>query len=231
MGRLNPDLVHAWSHVVGGRVADEDLDLAACALVIAELERPGFPAADYLRRLDDLAAGAHAGMRPGETRLDAVTRHLFVELGFRGNADDYYDPRNSCLDQVLDRRLGIPITLSVVLLEVGWRQGLDLAGIGFPGHFLVRAREGGNEWMLDAFGAGVPLDRSALEQKLALALGPRAILGPQHLRAVGKREILARMLNNLHGIYRRAGDARRVAEVGALLAVLDPTTTAPGAAN
>ena len=75
-------------------------------------------------------------------------------MGFRGNATEYYDPRNSCLDQVLDRRLGIPITLSVVLLEVGWRVGLDVAGIGVPGHFLVRARERGEERVIDAFGGG-----------------------------------------------------------------------------
>jgi regulator of sirC expression with transglutaminase-like and TPR domain len=217
---MNPALVQAWSHVVGGRVADADLDLAACALLIAELERPELPAAGYLARLGELAAGARAAARPGEPLLDAAVRHLFVDLGLRGNADDYYDPRNSCLDQVLDRRLGIPITLSVVLLEVGWRLGLDVAGVGFPGHFLVRA---GADRYLDAFHGGATLDGATLAARLAQALGPQAALAPQHLRPVGKREILARMLNNLHGIYRRAGAAGLVADVTALLRVLDPT--------
>jgi regulator of sirC expression with transglutaminase-like and TPR domain len=228
---MNPALVQAWSHVVGGRVVDADLDLAACALLIAELERPELPAARYLARLDELAAGARAAARPGESLLDAAVRHLFVDLGFRGNAADYYDPRNSCLDQVLDRRLGIPITLSVVLLEVGWRLGLDLAGVGFPGHFLVSA--GGAERYLDPFHGGATLDGATLAARLAQALGPQGVLAPQHLRPVGKREILARMLNNLHGIYRRAGAAGLVADVAALLRVLDPTVVpapTPGSA-
>jgi regulator of sirC expression with transglutaminase-like and TPR domain len=220
---MDAALLHAWTHVVGGSVADADLDLAACALLIAELERPGLPADDYLRRLDQLARGV------GERSVDAAARYLFVDHGFRGNADDYYDPRNSCLDQVIDRRLGIPITLSVVFLEVGWRLGLDVAGIGFPGHFLVRAREGGAERVLDPFRGGVTLDEEAQGLLLAQALGPRAVLAPQHVRPVGKREILARMLNNLRGIYLHGGRTDRVAEVRALLTVLHPSPPAPGA--
>jgi regulator of sirC expression with transglutaminase-like and TPR domain len=226
-----PALVQAWTHVVGGQVADDDLDLAACSLLIAELSRPGLDTATYLRRLDDLAAGSRAAARAGEGELDAVLRHLFVELGFRGNAGEYYDPRNSCLDQVLDRRLGIPITLSVVVLEVGWRLGLDVAGVGFPGHFLVRGRERGEERMIDAFAGGVTLDRAELEQLLKKALGPRAALRPEHVRPFGKREILARILNNLRAIYRLADDAVRTAEVVELLAVLARTAPPRGASN
>jgi len=213
---MNSALLQAWSHVVGGRVPDEDLDLAACALLIAEIERPGLPAATYLGVLDELAGDARAAARPGESRLDATRRHLFVEVGFRGNQDDYYDPKDSCLDEVLTRRLGIPITLSVVLLEVGWRLGLDLAGVGFPGRFLVRAREAGRERILDPFGGGATLDRPALEEHLARAIGLPARLAPEHVRTVGKREILARMLNNLAAIYRRAGDAPKLETVMAL---------------
>jgi regulator of sirC expression with transglutaminase-like and TPR domain len=111
---MHAALYQAWSHVVGGAVADEDLDLAACALLIAELERPGLPAAESMAELDRLAEGA--GRAGG---VDGLSRHLFEEVGFRGNDADYYDPKNSCLDEVLRRRLGIPITLSVVFLEVG----------------------------------------------------------------------------------------------------------------
>lgn len=220
---MNHNLLQAWSHTVGGSVPDGDLDLAACALLIAEVERPGLPTATYLAKLDALAGAVRAGARPGEPLLDAAVRHLFAELGFRGNTESYYDPRNSCLDQVLDRRLGIPITLSVVLLEVGWRLGLALGGIGFPGHFLVGGRSGDAERILDPFHGGAALDRAALEERLRQSLGPKAVMAPAHLRVVRKREILARMLNNLHGIYRRAGDNARVAEVSKLLAVLAPT--------
>lgn len=213
---MNSALLQAWSHVVGGRVPDDDLDLAACALLIAELERPGLRAATYLEILDELAADARAAARPGESLLDATLRHLFVEVGLRGNQENYYDPKNSCLDEVLMRRTGIPITLSVVLLEVGWRLGLDVAGVGFPGRFLVRAREGGRERMLDPFGAGATLDRPALEEHLERAIGRPARLAPEHVRTVGKREILARMLNNLAAIYRHAGDAAKLETVLAL---------------
>jgi len=213
---MNSALLQAWSHVVGGRVPDDDLDLAACALLIAEIERPGLPAATYLAVLDRLAGASRAAARPGESLIDATLRHLFVEVGFRGNQDDYYDPKNSCLDEVLTRRLGIPITLSVVLLEVGWRLGLDLAGVGFPGRFLVRAREAGRERILDPFGGGATLDGPALEEHLARAIGLPARLAPEHVRTVGKREILARMLNNLGAIYRRAADAAKLETVVAL---------------
>ena len=213
---MNSALLQAWSHVVGGRVPDDDLDLAACALLIAEVERPGLEAATYIEILDELAADARAAARPGESLLDATLRHLFVEVGLRGNQEDYYDPRNSCLDEVLTRRRGIPITLSVVLLEVGWRLGLDVAGVGFPGRFLVRAREAGRERILDPFGAGATLDRPALEEHLERAIGRPARLAPEHVRTVGKREILARMLNNLAAIYRHAGDAAKLETVMAL---------------
>jgi regulator of sirC expression with transglutaminase-like and TPR domain len=220
---MNRNLIQAWSHTVGGNVPDADLDLAACSLTIAEIERPGLAAGAYLAKLDALAAGVRAAARPGEPLLDAAVRHLFSELGFRGNTESYYDPKNSCLDQVLDRRLGIPITLSVVVLEIGWRLGLPLGGIGFPGHFLVGGKSGDVERILDPFHGGATLDRAALEERLRQSLGPKAVMAPAHLRVVRKREILARMLNNLHGIYRRAGDGARVAEVSELLAVLAPT--------
>ncbi len=220
---MNSALLQAWSHVVGGRVPDADLDLAACALLIAEIERPNLPAASSLAILDELADDARAAARPGESLVDATLRHLFVEVGFRGNEADYYDPRNSCLDEVLARRLGIPITLSVVLLEVGWRLGLDLAGVGFPGRFLVRAREPGRERILDPFGGGAALDRATLEDYLARAIGAPTRLAPEHVRTVGKREILARMLNNLAAIYRRAGDGAKLETVLALQRAIDGT--------
>jgi regulator of sirC expression with transglutaminase-like and TPR domain len=210
---MNAALRHAWAHTVGGDVADDDLDLAACALLIAEIERPGLEVAATLARLDALAEGARP--RPGETGFSALRRHLFDELGLRGNVAAYEDPRNSCLDQVLERRLGIPITLALVMMEVGRRAGVELEGVGFPGHFLVRA----GARFYDPFGGGVELDRPALESLLRQR-HPGATLTEQHLRTASRREILGRMLNNLHRIYRRAGDAAHLAEVEGLLGVL-----------
>ena len=151
---------------------DDEIDLAAAALLIAEREYPGLDVGEYLSQLDAHAARARA--RGGT--VAALKRVLFEDLGFRGNADDYYDARNSFLNQVLERRIGIPITLSVVFLEVGWRVGLAVEGIGAPGHFLVRA-EGR---IVDCFNAGVEVDPG------------RAVLP-----VAGKRAILERMLGNL----------------------------------
>jgi regulator of sirC expression with transglutaminase-like and TPR domain len=157
---------------------DEEIDLAAAALLIAEREYPDLDVGAYLGRLDELAARARA--RGGD--VTALRGVLFDELGLRGNTGDYYDARNSFLNDVLDRRLGIPITLSVVFLEVGWRLGLKVAGLGYPGHFLVHA-EG---QLLDCFNGGAEVDRQTLP--------------PGPVPVAGKRAILARMLANLSRI-------------------------------
>ena len=130
-----------FSHLV--RRPDAQIDLGAAALAIAAGEYPDLDIGHYLARLDELAAGLPA-------TADAVVTRLFHELGLRGNETDYYDARNSFLSDVLDRRLGIPITLSVVFLEVSRRVGLGAAGVGFPGHFLVRV--GGQVTLYSAFG-------------------------------------------------------------------------------
>src|SRR5262249_26512245 len=129
--------------------SDAEIDLAAAALLIAEREYPGLDVDRYRARLDDLAARARA--RGGD--VEAVRHVLFADEGFAGNTGDYYDARNSFLNDVLDRRVGIPITLSVIFLEVAWRLGLAAEGIGYPGHFLVRV-EGA---ILDCFNGGVAL--------------------------------------------------------------------------
>jgi len=178
-----------FSHLV--RRPDAEIDLGAAALAIAATEYPELDIGHYLARLDELAAGLPA-------TADAVVTRLFHELGLRGNEADYYDARNSFLSDVLDRRLGIPITLSVVFLEVARRVGLGAAGVGFPGHFLVRV----GEVVLDPFHRGV-----------------RRTLDRPH-PPVGNRYILNRMLENLRTIYRRRRDAAREERIAALVAVL-----------
>jgi regulator of sirC expression with transglutaminase-like and TPR domain len=220
-------------HVLFAHVAarpDEEIDLAAATLLVAEAEYPGLDIPHYLTLLDDMAEGvrgrltADAVARPGRPALDALNAHLFQDLGFRGNDEDYYDPRNSFLNEVIDRRVGIPISLSVLYLEVGRRLGLDLVGISFPGHFLVMWRGAGDEdpLLVDPYHRGVALAREVLEERLETALGKGTALAAEHLQPATSRQILTRILNNLRGIYQRSGDGARERGVLERLAILNP---------
>jgi regulator of sirC expression with transglutaminase-like and TPR domain len=203
--------------------ADEDIDLAAAALLIAESEYPDLDVAHYLGMLDAMAETVRRRCPSPERILAELSHYLFEELGFRGNDDDYYDPRNSYLNEVLDRRVGIPITLSLVLLEVGTRLGLELHGVSFPGHFLVRV--GGaaaSDQVIDPYHRGVALEKRELEDRLKQALGDGAELEPQHLQVASKKQVLTRMLNNLRGIYQRKGDSARELVMVEKLTILNP---------
>jgi regulator of sirC expression with transglutaminase-like and TPR domain len=189
---------------------DAGIDLAEAALWIAAEEHAGVDVAASLRRLDALAEAAAPGWPERGALAEKVARlnrFLFTEQGFRGNQRAYYDPRNSFLDQVIERRLGIPITLSIVYMAVAGRRGLDCRGISFPGHFLVKcvdAREG--EIVVDAF-AGAVVSRAECQRRLDAAAGRPVRLDPGvHLRAATPREILARVLANLKQIYHAMND-------------------------
>jgi regulator of sirC expression with transglutaminase-like and TPR domain len=184
------------------RSPEADLDLARGALMIAAIEHPGIEPGPSLRRLDQLARDSGA-LAPGDPlkALHRLREFLFEEEGYAGNAADYYDPRNSCLNDVLARRLGIPITLSVLVMEVGRRVGLRIAGIGLPGHFVVRADVGGEPVLLDPFDAGALLTHEHAAALVARATGRKVRLTDEHLAPVSKRQILTRMLMNLRGVY------------------------------
>jgi len=220
--------VERFAEVVQGDEDDIELDVAA--LLIGAWEHEGFDVEPHRRTLDALAARASPAVeaaRSPEEGGRALARTLFAELGFRGNTDDYYDPRNSFLADVLDRKVGIPITLSVLYIEVARRLGLGAAGVGFPGHFLVRIDGTGdppsNPLILDPFAGGAALDRAGLAALLAHASGPDARLEDVSLTPTSKRAILVRMLNNLAGIYGRTGDSFRALEVFERIAVLKPS--------
>jgi regulator of sirC expression with transglutaminase-like and TPR domain len=149
---------------------------------------------------------------------------LFGEEGFRGNEASYYDPRNSYLNQVLERRLGIPITLSLVYVEVGRRARLPLSGVGFPAHFLV-AYEAEPRLIIDPFTCGRLLSASDCQQLLWQAFGSSARLEPAHLAASSPREILARLISNLKVAYQRAGDLQRALRASEQLSVVWPSAT------
>lgn len=194
---------------------EEELDLAEAALLIAQEEHPELDVAAYLRRLDGLAAAVRARLPEAPEPTDIIHSlniQLFGEEGLAGNESEYYDPRNSFLNEVLDRKRGIPITLSVIYLEVGRRLGLPLAGVGFPGHFLVKYSGADGELVLDPFAGGVTLSREELAQKLRRMYGdanPFLAQIPQLLAPASKKEILLRMLHNLKGIYLQQNDFRR----------------------
>jgi regulator of sirC expression with transglutaminase-like and TPR domain len=154
-----------------------------------------------------------------ERQIAAMNALLFGEEGFRGNAGAYYDPRNSYLNQVIDRRLGIPITLSLVYLEVGERAGLPLSGVGFPAHFLI-AYEAEPRLFVDPFNCGPLVSLEDLQQLLFDTFGNSARLEPAHLAASRPRHILERIVTNLKVAYDRAGDTERSHRVSEQLALL-----------
>ncbi|HWU86755.1 MAG TPA: transglutaminase-like domain-containing protein, partial [Kofleriaceae bacterium] len=158
----------------------------------------------------------------GIGRARAISDYLFDRHGFTGNAYDYYDPRNSFLTEVLDRRTGIPISLSVLYLEVARRVGVLAQGVNFPGHFLVRVAVEDAWLFLDPYSGGRALAPADLEALLRKTTTPDAVLEPSVIAAATKRQIVARMLVNLAGIYGRAGDLLRSLDVLERLAVLEP---------
>lgn len=200
---------------------DQEIDLAAGALIIASEEYPQLQEAPYLRRLDLLAERVKD--RLGEETapvlaLEALGLVLFQENGFRGNAEAYYDPRNSFLNDVLDRKLGIPITLGIVTLEVGWRVGLPLTGINFPGHFLVRYEGEVARLLIDPFNGGRVRWENQGQELLDRVYGGMVRMRDEFLQSASRSDILARVLTNLKGIYLNTrDDARALAAVDRIL--------------
>lgn len=190
------------------RFPGDRIDLAEAALWVAAEEYETLDVSAYLERLDALAGDAAKRVRARGTpaeRIADLNEYLFRERGFTGNREHYEDPRNSFLNEVLDRRRGLPITLSIVYLEVAGRLGLSVHGVGFPGHFLVKL-EGSPEIVVDAF-FGRVLSAEDCAERLRVVLGPEAELVPEfHLRAATRKEIIARLLTNLKQLYARSGD-------------------------
>jgi len=187
------------------------LDLTHAALLVAAEERPGLDVEHYRAWLLELGVQARARV---QERLDApvaaLNHFIFNELGFAGNQTHYYDPRNSLLSYVLDERRGIPITLSLVYMELGRRAGLAVEGVALPGHFIVRARAAGDAGgvLVDPFNGRI-VDEDDCQQQLDALYSGQVPLGAEHLAAARPREILARLLRNLKAIYAQAHNYRR----------------------
>ena len=207
-------------------VARDDFALDHAALLIGAWDYPERDLEAYREMLDAIAdrvAPDVAAASNGIGRARVISDWLFDRLGYAGAADDYYDPRNSFLCDVIDRRVGIPISLSVLYLEVARRVGVLAQGVNFPGHFLVRVAIEDAWLFIDPYSRGRVLTPGDLEQLLRKTTTPNAVLEPSVIAAASKRQIVARMLVNLAGIYGRQGDLPRSLDVLERLAVLEPS--------
>jgi regulator of sirC expression with transglutaminase-like and TPR domain len=183
---------------------EETFPLDRAALALALEEYAGLDIAEYLRRLDTLAARAEVLVGLDRTPVDyieSINEILFVQEGLRGNSENYYDPCNSHLNQVLDRRLGIPVSLSLIYIEVARRMGFPVQGIGFPGHFLAKHVSNGRDIIIDPFNMGKILTENDCQELLDKIHGGKVAMSASLLQPMEKRTIITRMLYNLKGIY------------------------------
>ena len=205
---------------------DEDVDLAKAALYISGIEYSDLDIENCLMVLDSLAEGAkgHIGEEQDiRRRLEGLSGFLFEQQRFHGNDDDYYDPRNSYLNEVLDRRIGIPITLSLVYMEVARRLGVIFEGIGLPGHFVIRTGPPEDELYVDPYNGGRIMTRHDCERTVRELFQGRIELQDEHLRPYAKKEFLVRVLTNLKHTYVRLEDYPRALNAADLVAAIDPS--------
>jgi len=205
-----------------GRDASVQLDRAA--LELATIEFPELDIEGFVGVLDSYAAELRERVidADGPAYIREANRYLFEELGFRGNSTDYYNPRNSCLNEVLTARTGIPITLSVVYMEIARRLAKRIEGIGLPGHFIVRFDDGLYAAFLDPFHGGAVLSREECFALVRQVAGIEAEPDPKWLEPVGKRDILLRMLRNLGVAYSGGALAGKAIDVLNLLIGANP---------
>ena len=206
---------------------DDAIDLGQAFLLIAREEYPDLEVGRYLARLDEMAKTVKSRLRGGEvftTQIAHLNRVLFDEMGFRGNREEYYDPRNSFLNDVLDRRVGIPISLSTLYLEVGRRIGCPLDGVAFPGHFLLRFAGPipKSEILVDPYNRGILLTEEDCKRRLRETYKGQVRFRPEFLRRTRNRDILERMLTNLKHIYHSQRDYHRALRIQQLLLCLKP---------
>ena len=196
---------------------DGRIDLARACLMIAQDAYPDLDVDRYLGHIERMAIRLRASLPPkvsAEERVVALNKFLYEDEGFWGNTDDYYDPRNSYLNEVIDRKTGIPITLSILYMELGRRIGLPLEGVSFPGHFLVRLNLRGGMLVLDPFAGGAPQSEDELRKRVKRVIPDGAaddlpaseLPLDQFLEPATNRQILSRVLRNLKGIYLRESD-------------------------
>lgn len=216
---------------------DVRIDLAHACLMVAQDAYPKLDVERYLGEIERMAMRLRGQMpqtSQPEERVAALNEFLFDEVGYSGNTEEYYDPRNSYLNEVMDRKTGIPITLSVLYMAVGRRVGLPLEGVSFPGHFLVRLRLRNGVLVLDPFAAGAPQSASELRDRLQRVIPPGALdkvaAGElpleQFLEPATNRQIIARVLRNLKGIYRESDKPQEQLDVLNRMVLVAPESSA-----
>jgi regulator of sirC expression with transglutaminase-like and TPR domain len=219
------ELVEAFSVFVSPDIEDENIDLIRGALVIARTEYPQLDIEEYASRIEQMArrvAGLAPDLDPQRT-IAALNHVVFEQAKLRGNREDYYDPRNSFLNEVLDRGLGIPITLSVIYMEVAKRVGFPLSGVGMPGHFLLKHYGAdGQERLIDCFNRGDILSRQDCQSRLDEIYSGEMKLRPEFLHPISRRQILTRMLNNLKTVYLSTRNFRKALPIADLILVIYP---------
>jgi regulator of sirC expression with transglutaminase-like and TPR domain len=208
-----------------GRYPDAEVDVFECGLMLARDEYPLLPVTEYQLRVRAYAEKLEPRLRrrPLKTQVEILAEYVFDELGFRGNDEDYYNPRNSYLNDVLDRKLGIPLTLSLVAGAVGRLAGVDIAGVALPGHFVAMAMRDGEAVVFDPFHKGRVLDEGGCEALVNAIAGKKAGFDPRLIVPATGHQILTRLLNNLKIIYLQAADFARAATVMARIVQLNPT--------
>ena len=215
------------------RQGETRIDLAEACLMIAQDAYPSLDIERYIAELERMADQLRTRLPPSaspEECIVGLNELLFEDLGFHGNVDEYYDPRNSYLNDVIERRTGIPITLAVLYMEVGRRAGLSLEGISFPGHFLVRAAVRGSAIVLDPFSGGEPQSEDDLRERLKRVI-PEGVAADvpvselpldQFLEPATKRQILTRVLRNLKAIHQQSDNPELLLAVLNRMLVLSP---------
>jgi regulator of sirC expression with transglutaminase-like and TPR domain len=216
---------------------DARIDLARGCLMIAQDAYPGLDVDRYLGDIERMAIRLRARLPQaggGEERVVALNQFLYEDLGYWGNIEDYNDPRNSYLNEVIDRKTGIPITLSILYMELGRRIGLPLEGVSFPGHFLVRLKLRGGMLVLDPFSGGAPQSEEELRSRVKRVI-PDGVADDlpaselpldQFLEPATNRQILSRLLRNLKGIYRETDKPERMLDVLNRMLLVTPHASA-----
>jgi regulator of sirC expression with transglutaminase-like and TPR domain len=222
----SPAALAEFSVLVSSNIEDERIDLGRAALAIARTEYPQLDSDLYLALLQALAQRVRARLTRNPTAPETIhvlNAVIFGEEHFRGNVEDYYDPRNSFLNEVLDRKVGIPITLALVYEEVARRIGLPLFGVGMPGHFLLKHYDvDGRQVILDPFHGGALLTPQECQKRLDQIYSGQMQLQSEFLSCVSRRRWLTRLLNNLKTIYLSNRNFRKALVMADLILAIYP---------
>jgi regulator of sirC expression with transglutaminase-like and TPR domain len=226
LGESTIEVAGSFAAQVGSDVEDERIDLLRGALTIARTEYPNLDIESYVARIEAFADRVGSRVRdvgdPAQS-IFALNTVLFGEEKLRGNREEYYDPRNSFLNDVLDRRLGIPITLALIYMEVARRIGFPLFGVGMPGHFLLKHYDPeGRQVLIDAFNGGHILSAKDCKERLNEIYAGQLTFQPQFLMSVSRRQMLTRILNNLKTVYLTARNFRKALPIVDMVLAIYP---------